>query len=292
MNPVVYQNNPFVLLFVFLWVLAGLPWQTFLLFVLVLGHELMHAVAAKVCGARIHRVELFPFGGVGYLTNPLEFNPQKEFIIAVAGPAFNLILFLGLRSYRLGFYGVPFYGEHPLVIFLCQANMFLFFFNMLPALPLDGGRLLRASLSPRLGLHRATEVAALWGKWQGAFLALAGLLLSYYDYLNLSLALMGLFLYYAAGREQRAAIYTFLRYLLRKEKILKKHGVLKGEQLVAMENTTIMEVLKRFKPMRYHQVVVLNQACRVLSLLSESQIIETALKQGMDIALKKIVRRQ
>lgn len=284
--------HPFFLLFVFLWVLAGLPWQTLLLFVLVLGHELTHVLAAKICGVKIYRVELFPFGGVGYLSNPLEFNPKKEFIVAGAGPIFNLILFFGLWNYRLGFYGFPLYAEHALVIFLCQANLFLFFFNLLPALPLDGGRLLRASLSPRLGLHKATEVAAVWGKWQGVLLALVGLLLSYYDYLNLSLALMGLFLYHAAGREQRSAIYVFLRYLLRKEKILKKHGVLQGEQLVAMEGTTIMEVLKRFKPMRYHQIVVLDQACRPLNLLSESQIIEIAFKQGMDTVLKGLVRKQ
>jgi stage IV sporulation protein FB len=284
--------HPFFLLFVFLWVLAGLPLQTFLLFILVLGHELTHAIAAKIYGVKVYRVELFPFGGVGYLTNPLEFDPKKEFIVAGAGPAFNLVLFLCLWNYRLGLYGPPLYADNPLILFLCKANIFLFFFNLLPALPLDGGRLLRASLSPRLGLYKATEVAASWGKWQGVFLALIGLLFSYYDYMHLSLSLMGLFLYYAAGREQKSAIYVFLRYLLRKEKTLKKHGVIKGEQLVAMENTTILEVLKRFKPTRYHQIIVLDQACRVLKFLSESQILEAALKQGMDLTLKRLVRRQ
>lgn len=281
--------HPFFLLFVFLWVLAGLPLQTFLLFVVVFGHELTHTLAAKICGVKIYKVELFPFGGVGYLTNPLEFNPQKEFIVAGAGPLFNLVLFLILWNYRLGLYGTPLYADNPLLLFLCRANLFLFIFNLLPALPLDGGRLLRASLSSRLGLYKATELAASWGKWQGALLVLAGLLFSYYDYLHLSISLMGLFLYHAAGREQKSAIYIFLRYLLRKEKMLKEHGVLKGEQLVAMEDTTILEVLKHFKPTRYHQVVVLDQACRVRNFLSEGQILEAALKQGMDLTLKRLL---
>lgn len=187
--------HPFFLLFVFLWILAGLPLQTFLLFVVVLGHELTHALAAKLCGVKIYKVELFPFGGVGYLTNPLEFDPKKEFIVAGAGPVFNLALFLFLWNYRLGLYGTPLYAANPLTMFLCKANLFLFFFNLLPALPLDGGRLLRASLSPRLGLHKATELAACWGKWQGALLVLAGLLFSYYDYLHLSISLMGFFIF-------------------------------------------------------------------------------------------------
>lgn len=284
--------HPFFLLFVFLWVLAGLPLQTFLLFIVVLGHELTHALAAKVCGVKIYKVELFPFGGVGYLTNPLEFNPKKEFIVAGAGPVFNLVLFLFLWNYRLGLYGTPLYADNPLVLFLCKANLFLFFFNLLPALPLDGGRLLRASLSPRLGLYKATEMAASYGKWQGVLLVLAGLLFSYYDYLHLSVSLMGLFLYHAAGREQKSAIYIFLRYLLRKEKMLKKQGILKGEQLVAMDNTTILEVLKRFRPTRYHQVVVLDQSCRVRKLLSESQVVEVALQQGLDLTLGRLVHHR
>lgn len=284
--------HPFFLLFVFLWVLAGLPLQTFLLFVLVLGHEFMHAFVAGIYGIRVYKVELFPFGGVAYLTNPLEFDPKKEFIVAVAGPAFNLVLFLALWNYRLGLYGPPLYADSPLILFLCKVNFFLFLFNLLPALPLDGGRLLRASLSPRLGLYKATEVAASWGKWQGGFLVLAGLLFSYYDYLLLSISLMGLFLYYAAGREQKSAIYIFLRYLLRKEKALKEYGVLRGEQLVAMDNTTVLEILKRFKPTRYHQIVVLDRSYRVRMYLSEGQVLEAALKQGLDLTLQRLVHNR
>ena len=73
--------------------------------------------------------------------------------------------------------------------------------------------------------------------------------------------------------------------------MLKKHRVLKGEQLVALENTTVLELLKRFRPTRYHQVVVLNRTCRVLELLSESQILEAALREGMDIQLKHLLRK-
>lgn len=283
--------HPFFLLLIFLWILAGLPLQTLFLFILVLGHELTHTLAANVCGLHISKVELFPFGGVGYLTKPLEFNPQKEVIVAGAGPLFNFIIFLFLWNYRNGLYGLPIYPDPSLVTFLIRANLFLLFFNLLPGLPLDGGRVVRALLTARLGLYKATEAAVSAGKCLGAIFFLLGLFLSYFDYLNLSLSLMGIFLYSAAGREQQTAIYTFLRYLLRKEKALKKNKVLKGEQLVALESTTILEVLKFFKPAKYHQVLVLNQTCRVMDLLSESQLLEAAMKKGMDIPLRRLVRK-
>jgi len=291
-NKLEVSVHPFFILFVFLWILAGLPLQTLFLFMLVMGHELTHLLAAKFYGIKIFKIELFPFGGVGYLSKPLELNPVKEFLVAGAGPAFNLILFVALWNYQTGVYGAPAVLDSSLLSFLLKANAFLFFFNLLPGLPLDGGRLLRASLSTRMGLYKATEIAASCGKWLGALFTLLGILLSYYDYMNLSLSLMGIFLYYAAGREQHSAVYVFLRYLLRKEKMLKKSRVLKSEQLAALESTTVLEVLKRFKPTRYHQVIVLNQTCRVLELLSESQILEAALQKGMDVTLRGLLRNR
>lgn len=281
--------HPFFLLFVFLWLLAGLPLESFLLFLLVLGHELAHLLAAKLYGIKIKKIELLPFGGVGYLSQPLETNPRAEFFVAVAGPAFNLVVALFMWNYGAGTY-FAFAGD-SLPSFLLRANIFLFFFNLLPGLPLDGGRMLRASLSPRLGFFGATEKAALCGKVLGIFFASLGIALSYYDYMQLTLSLMGLFLYYAAGREQQSTVYVFLRYLLRKEKMLRKARVLKSEQLVALENTTVLEVLKQFKPARYHQVIVLNRSMRVLELLSESQILGAALQKGMDIPLQKLLQK-
>ena len=73
-----YFSIPF-LLFIFLWIIAGFPLQTVILFVLVLGHELTHMLVAKLYGIEIRKIELFPFGGVGYLAKPLEMNPVKNF---------------------------------------------------------------------------------------------------------------------------------------------------------------------------------------------------------------------
>ncbi|MGI5876022.1 MAG: M50 family metallopeptidase [Dethiobacteria bacterium] len=283
--------SPFFLLLITLWLLAGLPWETLFLFVLVLGHELTHTLVAKFCGMSIYRIELFPFGGAGYLTKPVELEPKKEFVIAGAGPAFNLVLFIILWNYGYGGYNCsPMFGD-DLLAFLLKANLFLFAFNLLPGLPLDGGRLLRAALGQRVGFYKATETALAYGRGLGVIFLFTGFVLSYFDYFNLSLSLVGLFLYYAAGREQKKSIYVFLRYLIRKERSLHKERVLKGEQLVALDSTSVLEVLKQFKSSRYHQVIILSQTCRFLEMLSESQILAGVLQKGTDITMGQLLRR-
>lgn len=282
--------HPFFLLLMFLWLLAGLPREVLVLFLLVLGHELAHMIAAKLSGLPINRIELFPFGGVGYLDKPLELNQRKELLVALAGPIFNFILFVYFFNMSRGVYTLPIMADPGLLSFLYRANLFLASFNLLPGLPLDGGRILRALFSSRLGFYRATEMAARAGRWLGFFLVIFGFVLSVFDYLNLSISLVGLFLYSAAGREQNNNIYIFLRYLLRKEKSLRRDRVLKGELLVALESTTIMDILKQFKPARYHQIVILGPTFHVKGLLSETQILAVAMQQGMEMRLGDAVR--
>lgn len=282
--------HPFFLLFLFLWLLAGLPLQTLFLFLFVLLHELVHSLAGWFCGIKIERIELFPFGGAAHPAKPLEFEPLKEIFVAAAGPLFNLSVFLFLYNYQeLFFLFLPFV-RNSFFLFMLRANLFLFFFNLLPGLPLDGGRILRALLSSRMGFYRATEACIGYGKILGGVIFIAGLLLSYYDFLILSASLMGLFLYYAAGREQQSSIYLFLRYLVRKERMLQKAGILKGEQVVALESTAIIDVLKRFKPSKYHQIIVLNRNCRVIDELSEGQLLSAALQKGIHLPLRHLCR--
>ncbi len=283
-----FKLHPFFLLFMFLWLLAGLPREVFVVFLLVLGHEFTHILAAKLCGLPINRIELLPFGGVGYLDKPLELDQRKELPVAAAGPLFNLVLFIFFFNWSRGVYALPTTVDPDLISFFYRANLTLAGFNLLPALPLDGGRIMRALLSTRMGFYRATEAAARAGRWLGFFLVICGLLLSSFDYLNLTVSLVGLFLYSAAGREQNANIYMFLRYLLRKEKALRRARVLKGEMLVALESTTIMDVLKQFKHARYHQVVILGPTFHVKAVLSETKILAMAMQQGMEITLREV----
>ncbi|MCB9777842.1 MAG: site-2 protease family protein [Alphaproteobacteria bacterium] len=152
-------------------------------------HELGHALVGRLFGVRTRDITLYPFGGVARM-QATALAPWPELAISAAGPAVNLVLAavaLGLQ--RLG---VPLAGE------LLVVNLGMALFNLLPAFPMDGGRVLRAVLSLGRDPLRATRLSMAVGRVFGwAFIGLAIPLSS------LSLALVGGFLLYALRQEGR-----------------------------------------------------------------------------------------
>lgn len=143
------------------------------LFLSILLHEFAHALVARRHGLRVASVTLFVFGGVGDLRDEPP-TPQAEFWIAVAGPTLSAALaLLCALPFALGF--PPPLPFAALLHWLLLANTLLAAFNMLPAFPLDGGRVLRSLLWRIMGsLRRATRVSARLGRGLGVGLMLLG----------------------------------------------------------------------------------------------------------------------
>lgn len=148
-----------------------------LLFACVLLHELGHSYVAKKHGSNIQGITLFLFGGVSSLED-IPRNPKIEFKMALAGPAVSLLI----GSILIIFYGIleayismsnPFLR---LVWMMGLINVTLSIFNLLPAFPMDGGRVLRAVLAGRMSYLKATRIAAYVGKMFAIFLGIFGFL--------------------------------------------------------------------------------------------------------------------
>lgn len=279
--------NPFFLLTLLGFAMIGLLPQALLLFGAVLLHELAHVVVARGMGLAVEAVELLPFGGVARLADFLELDPAAERSVALAGPVTNLFLAglcVALQTYRLG---AP---EH--VGFFLQTNLVLAVFNFVPALPLDGGRVLRSHLTKRWGFRRATEVAANLGRAIAVLLALAGAVGLYLRYVNLSLLILAFFVYAAAGRERSHAAWVFTRYLARKQRELRESGILSVETLVAGEHLPVREVVRRFVPRRYHLIYLVGQEGEVSSLVTEAEVIEALLARGSEVPLRELAHRR
>ncbi len=170
-----------------------------LIFACVLAHEFGHIFAARRYGIRTPEVTLSPIGGVASLER-IPDRPREELVVALAGPAVNvaiaLVLFLGLgaaidmeRAAQIENPGVS------LVARLAVANLFLVLFNLIPAFPMDGGRVLRALIAMRRPHTEATRIAARIGQGAAFLFALAGL------FINPMLIVIGLFIYVAASAE-------------------------------------------------------------------------------------------
>jgi Zn-dependent protease len=162
----------------------------FAVFGCVVLHEVGHALAARGYGVGTRDITLYPVGGVASLERMPE-RPRQEIVIALAGPAVNLVIAAALFA---GFVGAayltpwapPSDGPNVGELFaanLLLANLLLAGFNLLPCFPMDGGRVLRALLATRLSRVRATEVAVGVGSVVAGGFVVAGLLIPHFGLL-------------------------------------------------------------------------------------------------------------
>ncbi len=182
---------------------------TLLLFLCVTLHELAHSLTAQRYGVKVISIMLLPIGGVSQMEE-MPSKPAQELLVALAGPATNvviaaLLLLIGrlvgvsigasLGQLSIGLWAAKWSSLLPYMVW---ANAFLALFNLLPAFPMDGGRVLRALLALRLDYARATTVAMAVGQVLAVLLGLWGFISG-----NLSLILVAIFVYMGAGAEGR-----------------------------------------------------------------------------------------
>jgi Zn-dependent protease len=156
----------------------------------VVLHEFGHALAARLFGIGTRDVTLLPIGGIARLDRMPD-DPRQELWVALAGPAVNVAV-AGLLGIWLFLTGL---GTGSFAASLLSVNLAMVVFNMLPAFPMDGGRVLRALLSRRIGHVRATETAARIGRGAAIVFGLLGLLWSP------MLILIAVFIWFGAGQE-------------------------------------------------------------------------------------------
>lgn len=195
-----------LLLLWFVWIAlrSGIPVVGQLLFVAglfisVLLHEIGHALVARRFGIRAMEIILYPFGGVSRLSSMGQ--PHHELWISLAGPAVNvaigMIILAGLQMRDAWIPIVELPQQRPDILqTLAIANIILAGFNLIPAFPLDGGRVVRALLARRLGMVRATAVAASIGQAFAILMGLAALLMGQFI-----LMFIAFFVFISAGQE-------------------------------------------------------------------------------------------
>lgn len=199
----------FLLFLVWIWAAyyqrggAGAAWEgvafVVLLFLCVVLHEFGHVFAARRYGVKTPDVTLWPFGGIASLERIPE-KPSEELVVALAGPAVNVVIALVLMLILGGTTGIEHLQDidNPQVSLLAKlagANIFLVVFNLIPAFPMDGGRVLRALLAMRMSHAQATQTAASIGQALAIGLGVLGI------FGNPMLIIIAVFVFLAAAGE-------------------------------------------------------------------------------------------
>jgi Zn-dependent protease len=170
----------------------------------VLLHEFGHALVSSLYGIRTEEIVMYPIGGVARLERPPK--PWEEFWIALTGPVINLAIAGGIiamlyysEKRPVNFFALEQPAEWNLADRIALANLILAGFNLLPAFPMDGGRMLRAILSRLKSEYEATRIAT----WSGRMLAIS---MGLYGFINMPiLAFVAFFIYLGAANEGAAS---------------------------------------------------------------------------------------
>ncbi|WP_051074232.1 M50 family metallopeptidase [Effusibacillus pohliae] len=249
--------------------------EILLLFGTVLLHELGHVTAALFYGYRVKELELLPFGGVARLEHgSMGWRPRHETIIAIAGPFVNFLLLM----LAISLHGSDLLPDE-VAADLIEINLSLAFFNLLPALPLDGGRILRAAYARSLGFQRATGVAIGMAFLLSTVLMAAGLLALLAGFVQVGMVTLGVFLFVSAWQLRRQMYYDTVRFLDTKRR-QRFDRPLPVRSLAAAADTPLMQVLTQFAPDAYHVVYVRDEKRQTLRILIEEELLDAAMKPG------------
>lgn len=221
------------------------------LFLFVVFHELAHSIIARHYGIKVRKIILYPIGGVSEIEE-IPDNPSQEWRMAVAGPltsiffGITLLAISLLTSPQLISKVVAFGVTGNLLFDLATLNIFLGLFNLIPAFPMDGGRVFRALLAERMKYSDATRYAVYIGKIFGIAMVVLGFLIPSY----FLLILVGIFVYIGASEEaEQTIISTTLAGVRVKDVMQSEIGSVSPQQSL----TEALEVM--FKN-RYHDALV------------------------------------
>lgn len=251
-----------------------------IIFFCVLLHEFGHALAARRYGINTPDITLLPIGGLARLERMPD-KPSEELVVAVCGPLVNVVIAGLLFPFTSpGFsLGALDRVDSSLLDMICAANVMLVLFNLIPAFPMDGGRVLRSLLAMRLDYVRATNIAANIGQTLAFFGGLYGLL-----YGAPMLALIALFVFFGAQSEAAHAQMRSISNGLR----VRDAMITRFEAL--QHNATLHAACEAVLHSSQADFPVVNSSGAVCGVLTRDDLITALRKSGADTPIAEIMR--
>ena len=251
----------------------------------VLVHEWAHVLVSVALGMTVTEMELFPFGCAAKL-ECFAVSRVKEIFVAAAGPLANMAVACAVFFVDKYAFGIAVKDR------IIASNLALAAVNMLPALPLDGGRIMRAVFASFMGYKRATKLMAVGGIFFAAVIVGTGVWAAFQDALNPSFFIMGFFLCLAAVKELKSAPYTLIRDFTGKRQQLDKRKTMHINRFAAMQTEPIKDIMREFEAGKYNIVTVLDKDMDVLGELNEREILGGMMQKGTHITLGSLYRQK
>lgn len=273
--------NPFTWIFAVLLIFAGYFLELSAIMLTVLVHELSHIYAAKKVKIEVLQIDIFPFGGTIVLDSIAFIRPDLEILIAFAGPMSNIFFsfFLVLVSQLTGID----------MNYLIKINLGMAAFNLLPGLPLDGGRIVKSILSCFIGFNNAVTATVFSSYTISFFMLYYSISTIYRENINFISTIFAVLLIIAAKKEKNKAAFLHLRDAAYKKAEFYKRGIMNVNHIAVLEKEELKKIINCFIPMKYHVIIVLDRDLREKFRVTETQLFDYAVQKGLNSHIGDII---
>lgn len=249
----------------------------------LLLHEAGHWFAAERLRLPVEQIELTPFGGVMQITQSGGLAGRQGFLLACAGVAVNALSFLGTALLLRR-------AVSPFAVYFALANLSMLMINLLPALPLDGGRMVMALLSSRFPRAKLLRAMLLAGRILAVSLILCACLLALRGQYRPGWMVLGCYLLYASALEEKHSAARYIAALFSRRYRADAGEALPVQVLCATGEMPLRVLLPQLNARAYHIVAVLDdRACSILGTVTEQALYDAVLHRP-EALLKQLLK--
>lgn len=277
--------NPLVFIMFFAAHIFGILEEFFVIFIMITLHEIFHILAAIYYKIKINKVNITPIGLTAELSFTKSIELKKEIYIYLCGPLFNLLMII--TGCILNLY---FENYSNTISFFVLSNISLLLINLVPILPLDGGRILKATLHNKIGFYKTYKVLNISSKIFVLLLAIIGVLQTLYSHYNFSILIICILLLFLFDREKKNMQLDLMKDIIIKKQLMIKSGTIKLEYLACNKNAKAINAMKSFKKARYHILKIFDDNLNIIGEITETELFEGIIHKGTNPNLDEFIK--
>jgi len=270
--------------YVIILIILGLNGQILIAFLLAFLHELVHYFVARSYGYSAFSIDFLPIGAHLTLMNLDEASPQEDLIISFSGPAANILA-------AVIFCFISIYIKTDIISLLFKANLTLGLFNLLPLIPLDGGRILRDILSIRYVYKKGQNITILISIIIGTIMLLYSFILILNKQMNIGFSLISFFIVVSSVKEKERRAYLVMGDILKKKIRFFKKGYIENRSMSIYLEKDLLTALSLLDKYKYSIFHVVDKDMKFINIIYEEQILSGIREYG-NITLKEYIELQ
>jgi stage IV sporulation protein FB len=241
---------------------------------------------ARSYGCRCDGISILPIG-LSASINCGDCHDKKLIPVYLAGPAANILLFVSIKATMM-LLGT----DDDNFRLICQTNLYLALFNMIPAYPLDGGRILMAALAGRMGLISAGRLIRRIALAVSIGIVLWGTLDSPASVGGASLVMIGLFMISSIKKSRTECAFMNIKQIIYRRTKLLARGIYPARELVVMKNTMLSAVINYMDHDSFHLISVLDDKFGLIGICTENDIMEAMTDENVNMTFEQLLNKQ